>query len=350
MFKLENLVRPNIRNLQPYSSARSEYQGTADVFLDANENPFGRLNRYPDPQQMAVKNKLARRNGLPRNSIFIGNGSDEIVDLAFRIFCEPGQDKALCFSPTYGMYAVSAAIQGVELMNLPLRSDFQIDTIKLKPYLEDKQLKIIFICSPNNPTGNTIHQADIAQILTQFSGIVLLDEAYIDFSAQDSWLNVLSQYPNLIISQTLSKAWGLAGARIGIAYAHETIIRIFNRVKPPYNVSTPNQLAALKVLEDEASCIRQIEIILKEKIKLQTALNDLAIVKRVYPSDTNFLLVEFTDATVCYQALRAKGVITRNRHRLVANCLRITIGTPAENEKLLSGLLEQQKELLKLNK
>ncbi|MFK8105119.1 MAG: histidinol-phosphate transaminase [Saprospiraceae bacterium] len=347
MFNVETLVRPNIQNLQPYSSARSEYEGTAEVFLDANENPFGFLNRYPDPQQQALKNKLVTMKGLNSNSIFIGNGSDEVVDLAFRIFCEPGKDKALCFSPTYGMYAVSAAIQGVTLMDLPLRTDFQIDTTKLKPYLDDKQLKLIFICSPNNPTGNTINQEDIIQILTQFSGIVLLDEAYIDFSTDRSWLSVLSQYPNLIISQTLSKAWGLAGARIGIAYADESIIRIFNRVKPPYNVSTPNQLAALKVLENETSFIKQKEIILKEKAKLQTVLNDLAIVDRVYPSNTNFLLVAFADAKACYEALKAKGIITRNRHRLVANCLRITIGTPAENEKLLTTLLEQQEDLLK---
>ncbi|WP_290468527.1 histidinol-phosphate transaminase [Lacinutrix sp. MedPE-SW] len=335
---INNLVRANIKALKPYSSARDEFKGTADVFLDANENPFGELNRYPDPKQIKIKEKLSEIKSVETNQIFIGNGSDEVIDLAFRIFCEPGKDKVLTFTPTYGMYDVSANINNIEVIKQPLINDFQINLNQLQPYLDVEEVKIIFICSPNNPTGNTINTEDIEYILENFNGIVIVDEAYIDFSSQASFIKNINKYNNLIVSQTFSKAWGLAGVRVGVAYASEAIIELFNRVKPPYNVSTLNQEAVLNSLNNQIEVAKNIDTILSERKKLKDALSQLAIVKKIYPTDANFLLVEVDNADETYQYLINKKVIIRNRNTQVENCIRITVGTSEENEKLIENL------------
>jgi histidinol-phosphate aminotransferase len=336
MKTLEELIRPNIQNLKPYSSARDEYKGSDGIFLDANENPFGELNRYPDPYQKKLKSKLSELNTVSADSIFVGNGSDEVIELAFRIFCTPGKDKALTFSPTYGMYEVSAAINDVELIKVPLNSEFQIDFDLTKPFLKDPSLKLIFICSPNNPTGNSID--GIEEILKSFEGIVIVDEAYIDFSEKESWLKRLNEFSNLIISQTFSKAWGLAAARVGLAYANPEIVNWFNKVKPPYNVSELNQQAALKALEQKNETFKRINQIKSEKIELERNLDSLQIVKKVYPSDGNFLLVEVSSANKIYEYLTSQKIVVRNRNSVIKNCLRITVGSTEENVKLLNAL------------
>ena len=337
-FNINNLVRANIKALKPYSSARDEFKGTADVFLDANENPFGELNRYPDPQQSKIKEKLSTIKSVETNQIFIGNGSDEVIDLAFRIFCEPGKDKVLTFTPTYGMYDVSANINNIEVIKQPLINDFQINLNQLQPYLDFEDVKIIFICSPNNPTGNSINTEDIEYIIENFNGIVIVDEAYIDFSSQASFIKNINKFNNLIVSQTFSKAWGLAGVRVGVAYANEAIIALYNRVKPPYNVSTLNQEAVLECLNNQSEVSKNIDIILSERTKLKDALNQLDIVKKIYPTDANFLLVEVDNADKTYQYLIDKKVIIRNRNTQVENCIRITVGTAIENQKLIEAL------------
>ncbi|MDV3628187.1 histidinol-phosphate transaminase [Elizabethkingia anophelis] len=335
-FNLENLVRPNILKLKPYSSARDEYKGSTGVFLDANENPFGNLNRYPDPYQKEVKEKLSTLKSIPVSQIFLGNGSDEVIDLVFRIFCTPGRDKALVFTPTYGMYEVSANINDTELLQLPLNSDFQIDKESILPFLKDENLKLIFICSPNNPTGNSIENVDF--ILEKFNGIVFVDEAYIDFSTQKSWAEKLSQYPNLIISQTFSKARGLAAVRVGIAYSSPEIIALFNKTKPPYNVSQLNQEAALIALLDAKKYQSEIKTILAEKERLEKEFLQLSVIKKIYPSDANFILVEVNDADGIYNNLVQQKIITRNRNSVIAGCIRITIGTTEENNQLIAAL------------
>ncbi|MGB2685902.1 MAG: histidinol-phosphate transaminase [Olleya sp.] len=335
---INNLVRANIKALKPYSSARDEFKGTADVFLDANENPFGDLNRYPDPQQKEIKDKLSAIKKVATDQIFIGNGSDEVIDLAFRIFCEPGKDKVLTFTPTYGMYNVSANINNIEVIEQPLINDFQINLNQLQPYLDFEDVKIIFICSPNNPTGNSLNPEDIEYILENFNGIVIVDEAYIDFSAQASFIKNIDKYDNLIVSQTFSKAWGLAGVRVGVAYASQAIIAFYNRVKPPYNVSTLNQKAVLNSLNNLEEVTQNIDTILDERAKLKDALIKLDIVKKIYPTDANFLLVEVDDANKTYQYLIEEKVIIRNRNTQVKNCVRITVGTPEENNTLIEAL------------
>ncbi len=340
MIDLQKLVRPEILALEPYRSARDEYDDRATVFLDANENPYGQLNRYPDPWQRQLKTLLAGRQGVRPANIFIGNGSDEVIDLALRIFCRPGQDKALTFYPGYSMYGVSAAINGVDFIRLPLTRQFQLDTARLQPYLTDERLKLIFLCSPNNPTGNLLNPADIAFVLDNFPGLVVLDEAYIEFSDSGSWVAWLGQYPNLIVSQTLSKAWGLAAARVGVAYAHEEIMALFNKVKPPYNVSTLNQQAAIAALQRPDVLARNRQAVWQEKKRVTEALQGLSIVRKIYPSQANFLLVEVPDADTLYRQLLARGVVVRNRSSMVANCLRLTIGTPAENTRLINALNE----------
>ncbi|MCM2302998.1 MAG: histidinol-phosphate transaminase [Flavobacteriaceae bacterium] len=337
MFKLKNIARENILSLQPYSSARDEFSGNTGIFLDANENPFGKLNRYPDPYQKEVKQKLAELKEINTENIFVGNGSDEVIDLSYRIFCNPNKDKALTFTPTYGMYDVAAAINAVELIKVPLTSEFQIDLNLVKNFLSDSTLKLIFICSPNNPTGNLINNATIEYLLKQFKGIVIIDEAYIDFSTSESWIKRIAQYPNLIVSQTFSKAWGLAAARIGTAYANKDIIQLFNKVKPPYNVSELNQQAAINTLSNEAVFKQNLQIIKDEKEKLITELNLLKQVIKVYPSDANFLLIEVRDANKIYDELVNQKIITRNRNNIIQNCIRITIGTPKENMQLISA-------------
>ena len=334
--EIDKLVRKNILSLKPYSSARDEFSGSDGVFLDANENPFGELNRYPDPHQKELKRKLSELKSVPAENIFVGNGSDEVIDLTFRIFCNPGKDKALTFTPTYGMYEVSAEINEVELINIPLNSSFQIDFKTLENYLDDENLKLIFICSPNNPTGNSLE--NIEKVLQKFKGIVIVDEAYIDFSNSGSFLTKIDQYPNLIIMQTFSKAWGLAAARVGMAYSNDLIISLYNKIKPPYNVSELNQKAALKALEDTVGFEKRKTIILEQRTWLENQLNGLAVVNKIYPSDANFLLVELTDANKIYNELVSQKVITRNRHSVVRNCIRITVGSPAENQILVDAL------------
>lgn len=338
MINLEKLVRPNILELQPYSCARDEFSGKDGIFLDANENPFGNLNRYPDPYQIEVKQKLAELKKVEIKNVFVGNGSDEIIDLLFRIFCRPGVDKALTFTPTYGMYEVSAAINDIELLKLPLNEEFQINLVKVKEYLAEGNLKLIFICSPNNPTGNLINKEDIEFIINNFNGIVIVDEAYIDFAKTDSLIHSISKFNNLIVSQTFSKAWGLAAARVGLAYANEEIIILLNKLKPPYNVSELNQKAALQALENTNFYKDNLENILLEKEKLRTDLLKLDLVKKVYPSDANFLLIEVENADKIYTILNNQRIITRNRNKQVTNCIRITVGTPNENQILITAL------------
>ena len=335
---IKNLVRKNILSLKPYSSARDEFEGENGIFLDANENPFGELNRYPDPYQLKIKQRLSELNQIPSENIFLGNGSDEVIDLAFRIFCEPKKDKVLIFSPTYGMYEVSANINNVELINLDLNNAFQIDLETLKPYFEDNNLKIIFICSPNNPTGNSIQ--NIKYILENFHGIVFIDEAYIDFSPEETFRNQIENYPNLIVSQTFSKAWGMASVRVGIAYASKEIIKFYNKVKPPYNISQPNQDAILNTIDNAKinQVSENINIILKEKKKLIENLGKLDLIKKIYPSDANFILVKVDNADSVYQELVEQNIIIRNRNSAVKDCLRITVGSPEENKKLIETL------------
>ena len=338
MIKLKNLVRQNILSLKPYSSARDEFSGKQGIFLDANENPFGEWNRYPDPLQKELKEILAKLRKMPIDNIFIGNGSDEIIDLAFRIFCTPGKDKALTITPSYGMYDVSAATNDIELLKIPLKDNFQLDLEKVISHFSENNLKLVILCSPNNPTGNSLDRNDIKQILMNFNGIVLIDEAYIDFSKNVSWIKTLKNYPNLIVCQTLSKAYGLAAARVGIAYANREVIQFFNKVKPPYNVSKLNQKAAIQALKNSTVFEKNKEIILTEKDKLINNLKQLQLVKQVYPSDSNFVLVEVEDANEVYEKLINQNVIVRNRSNEIRNCIRITVGSPEENIILINAM------------
>lgn len=331
-FDLESFVRPNIRALHPYSSARDEFTGDEGIFLDANENPFGQTNRYPDPHQRLLKKALSERKQIPVENIFIGNGSDEVIDLIYRIFCEPGQDQVIICPPTYGMYEVSANINNVRVISVPLTNRFELDIDKIFPL----SAQCIFICSPNNPTGNSLQ--NVERLLREFRGIVVVDEAYIDFSAGSSFIEKLIDYPNLIVMQTFSKAWGLAGARVGVAYANTDIIALMDKTKPPYNVSSLNQTEALKALANSHEFERQLSIILEQRAWLEKELKELAIVRHIYPSDANFLLVEMTDANAIYQYLVEKKVIVRNRSAVVRNCLRITVGSPEENRMLVKCL------------
>ncbi len=336
---LQKLVRQNIISLKPYSSARDEFSGEAGVFLDANENPFGDLNRYPDPHQQTLKDKLKDIKKLTSKQVFIGNGSDEVIDLLIRIFCNPSIDKIVVCPPTYGMYEVAANINDVMVLSVPLTQDFQLDTVALQQVIsqsEPNTLKLIFLCTPNNPTGNSID--NIEWVLANFNGIVVVDEAYIDFSERTSFIEKLSLYPNLVVVQTFSKAWGLAAARIGIAYASETIIALMQKVKPPYNVSSLNQEAALKALDNEHVIAHQKAHILEQRTYLETSLSQLPIVKKVFPSDANFILIEVEDADKLYEHLVIKNIVVRNRNTLIKNCLRITIGTIVENQYLIEVL------------
>lgn len=332
MSTIENLVRKNIRDLKPYSSARDEFGGKEGVFLDANENPFGHLNRYPDTHQIELKKILAQYRHVKPEQIFIGNGSDEVIELAFRVFCKPTVDRVMVCPPTYGMYEVSANIHDAEVVRIPLTPDFQLDV----PAILQTPVKMLFLCSPNNPTANSLH--DIDYLMDHFQGIVFIDEAYIEFSSRPSFVNKIHQYPNLIVSQTLSKAWGLAAARVGIAYASPEIIHYYNKVKPPYNVSQPNQQAALMSLRDVDGFEQRRAIILAERERLATLLRNCPMVQGIFPSDANFLLVSFSDADSIYQKLVEQQIITRNRNAVVKNTIRITVGMPAENDALIAAL------------
>lgn len=335
---LKSLIRPCLLDLKPYSSARDEYTGSEGVFLDANENPYGSLNRYPDPYQRELKDKLAQLRGVTADKIFVGNGSDEVIDLCFRLFCEPAKDKALQFSPTYGMYKVSAGINNIELLDCPLTEDFKIDLQAATKLIEKERPKLIFVCSPNNPTGNMISKQTITALTKATDGIVIVDEAYIDFAESESCISLLDQNENLIITQTFSKAWGLAAARVGVAYASPEIITWLNNIKPPYNVSGLNQQAAIDALNDTAGFTKRKAAILKEKQRLVNFLENLKMVEKVYASQANFILIKLPNATAWYQRLIEQKIITRNRSSVVADSLRITVGSPEENNKLINAL------------
>lgn len=341
MKSLQQLTRPNIWALAPYSSARNEYSGhQAHVFLDANENPYnGPLNRYPDPLQVELKQRIQVVKGVPVQNIFLGNGSDEAIDLVFRCFCEPKKDNVVAIEPTYGMYKVCADINDVEYRPVLLDDAFQMDAQKVLDACDDNT-KVIWICSPNNPTGNHIDRTQIAEVLQKFDGIVIVDEAYIDFSPEESMSRYLNKCPNLIVLQTLSKAWGSAAIRLGMAFASEDIIGLFNKVKYPYNVNYLTQKQALERLDNVIEVERWVKILLTERTRMVDAFNMLPICKKVYPTDANFFLAEMDDAQKCYDYLVEKGIIVRNRTRitLCKNCLRVTIGTKEENNELLGAL------------
>jgi len=338
MFNLENLVRENVKHLLPYSCARDDYMGKAGVFLDANENPYGSLNRYPDPYQRKLKEAICLIKGVSEEHIFLGNGSDEVIDLTFRIFCNPGADKVMIFPPTYGMYEVSAAVNDIEVIRVPLKENFQINITEAEKYFNDEKLKLIYICSPNNPTGNCIDPDDINYIIRNFNGIVAIDEAYMDFCNNYSFIDKIRQYSNLIVMRTFSKAHGLAAVRIGIAYSGPEIIRYFNKVKPPYNISAINQEAAYRRLINGESFINHVLEIKNERERLKSELLKFAFTEKVFPSEANFLLVKVMDANYLYNFLVTKGIIVRNRSAAIDNCLRITVGTRNENDSLIEAL------------
>lgn len=337
-----NLVRDNIKTLKPYSSARDEFTdfNTEMVFLDANENPFEtEVNRYPDPQQKSVKQLLSDKKDVSIKNILLGNGSDEVLDLLFRAFCEPNIDNIITLPPTYGMYNVLANINAVETKEVTLTADFQ-PAVKQILSAADENSKLLFLCSPNNPTGNSFNTIDVENLLNNFEGIVVVDEAYIDFSEQQSWLTRLEEFSNLIITQTLSKAYGMAGIRLGVCYASEAIINVLNSIKPPYNVNQLTQLKAVSRLSNLNAVASEIEIIKRERSVLKKALEQVDYVTNIYPSDANFILIKVDDATKRYNQLIAKGIVIRNRttQLLCDNCLRITVGTKEENNKLIDAL------------
>lgn len=335
-FDIMSLVRENVKALSPYRSAQDEFKGEAAISLDANENPFDHksFNRYPDPYQRKLKQKVSALKGVEESSIFLGNGSDEAIDLLIRAFCEPGEESILTFTPTYGMYRISADINAVETVEVPLKSDFQIDLEKALKV----DAKLTFICSPNNPTGNDMNTEAVETILRNSEGLIIVDEAYIDFSKRESWTKRLEEFPNLVVLQTLSKAYGLASIRLGMAFANSQVIEILNKIKPPYNVNGLTQNVALEALEKEESVRLEIEMILQERAKMELALKKLNAVKIVYPSKANFLLIEIDRATELYRYLAEKGIVVRNRSKQVKNTLRITIGTPLENETLIQNI------------
>lgn len=344
MFDINQIIRPNIKNLVPYSSARDEFKGEASVYLDANENAFGSpldtaYNRYPDPMQYQVKMRLSAIKGVPARNIFLGNGSDEAIDILFRAFCNPGVDNVILVPPTYGMYEVSANINDVETRKVSLTEEYQLNVEGISEAI-DQNTKLIFICSPNNPTGNSINRDDIETLLANFDGIVVVDEAYINFSRQKSFIQELTEYSNLVVMQTLSKAWGLAGLRIGMAFASEEIIEVMNKVKPPYNINEASQQLALQALQNTELVNLWIKELLAERDKLVLKLKDMDFVLDIYPSDANFILVKTADANGIYNFLVQHGIIVRNRTKveLCEGSLRITIGTPEENQKLLETL------------
>lgn len=336
---INQFVRTNIKNLTPYSSARDEFSADAGVFLDANENPFGDFNRYPDPYQKTLKKEIAKIKDISADQIFLGNGSDEVIDLLMRIFAEPKQDKILVFTPTYGMYEVSANINNVEVVSYPLNQNFQIDfTEELDQILNDKSLKLVFICSPNNPSGNLIEKDSILYILEKFNGIVIVDEAYEDFSKEKSWISEIKNFPQLVVMQTFSKAWGMAGLRVGMAFAQKEILDLMNKVKPPYNISVLNQKEVFIALQNIDKFQNQLKEILGQRELLEKELKKYHFVKKIFPSDANFLLVEVTQADTLYNYLVEEKIIIRNRNKVVENCVRITIGNKEENQKLLQAL------------
>tara|TARA_B110000046_G_scaffold185756_1_gene229093 strand:- start:6963 stop:8012 length:1050 start_codon:yes stop_codon:yes gene_type:complete len=344
-FNINNLIRENIKSLKPYSSARDEYKDvttTEMIFLDANENPFENgVNRYPDPQQHKVKDLLSKIKGIDKKNILLGNGSDEVLDLIFRVFCEPNVDNVITLPPTYGMYSVLANINAIENRTVLLTEDFQpkVDQILKRV---DAHSKILFLCSPNNPSGNSFTEDIVEELLLKFNGLVVIDEAYIDFSVQKSWLEKLTIFPNLMITQTLSKAYGLAGIRLGICYASEEIITILNNIKPPYNVNELTQQKAIERLSKIDEVKNEVAEITQQRNLLIKELKEVSIIKIIYPTDCNFIMVKVDNANKRYNQLIEKGIVVRNRttQPLCENCLRFTIGTSIENAKLMKALKE----------
>lgn len=337
---LNKLIRTNIKNLKPYSSARDEFSGEAMVFLDANENPFNKpYNRYPDPLQRELKVKIAKIKNCQLEQIFLGNGSDEPIDLLFRAFCEPGQDNIVTIDPTYGMYQVSAEINNIEIRKVQLKDDYSFSADELLAKT-DSNTKLIFLCSPNNPTANLLDKTEILKLIKGFSGLVIVDEAYIDFAPRASLLPELNQFENLVILQTFSKAWGMAGIRLGMAFASPEIIRIFNRIKYPYNINILTQQKALELIEKEEEKNNWVNLLITERGSLTEKLIDFPFVEKVFPSDANFLLVKMHDARGIYEYLVENGIIVRDRSKVILcnDSLRITVGSPEENEILINTL------------
>ncbi len=337
---INQLVRPTISKLKPYSSARDDFKGSASVYLDANENPYpSDFNRYPDPHQQKLKTKIAAIKNIPTENIFVGNGSDEPIDLLFRAFCEPGVDNVLIPEPTYGMYTVSANINNIAIKTISLTPDFDLDVEAISK-VWDKNSKLLFLCSPNNPSGNLLSEEKIIQLLNSFPGLVIVDEAYIDFTKRPGFLSKISDYPNLVVLQTLSKAWGLASLRIGMCFAQLEIIQVLNKIKPPYNISGINQQLAEQALNDVSRKEKNVQEIIAQREWLKKELRELPSVRHVYPSEANFLLVKIDRAREKYQQLIQTGVVVRDRSSVILcqDCLRITVGTHAENQQLIASL------------
>lgn len=342
---MENLLRDNIKKLQPYSSARNEFTEQAEVYLDANENPINNgINRYPDPYQNKLKERVSELKNIAKEKIFFGNGSDEVLDLTFRTFCEPGKDNVIICPPTYTMYKVLADINNIEVKEVILNNDFSLNTNKIISVV-DENTKLLILCSPNNPTGNSIKKSDLELLLSKLNCIVLVDEAYIDFSDKESAIDLIDKYPNLIICQTLSKAWGMAGIRVGMAFTSTKIAEILNKVKPPYNINTLSQQKAFEGLRNKSLYFDILNMILTQKKLLIRKLKEFNNVEEVYPSDANFLLVKFTNSKSVLKKLQKNGIIVRDRSKqvLCENCLRITVGTEKENNKLITKLKEIEK-------
>lgn len=350
-FNIDALIRSNIKKLKPYSSARDEFSGEASIFLDANENSFGsplpkNYNRYPDPHQRKLKEKISSIKGVPPQHIFLGNGSDECIDLLFRAFCNPGKDNVILCPPTYGMYEVSANINDIESRKISLTKDFQLNLDGIAE-ATDEQTKLIFLCSPNNPTGNSLYHEDIEIILNNFDGLVVIDEAYINFSKQQSFIRELTEYPNLVVMQTLSKAWGLAALRVGMIFSSIPVIDILNKIKPPYNINQASQELAMEALGNIEQVNTWTKKLVEEREKLRKRLQELSQVQYIYSSDANFLLVKINKPREMYEALVDKGIIVRDRSRVILceGCLRITVGTPEENEVLMKAIKQSENNL-----
>ncbi len=344
MINIQDLLRENIKVLKPYSTARDEFKGNAIIFLDANENSYGsplpvNYNRYPDPLQKDLKTEISKIKGVPNEHIFLGNGSDEPIDLLLRAFCNPGVDNVIILPPTYGMYEVCANINDVAVKKVNLLANFQVDLEKIAEAI-DKNTKIIFICSPNNPTGNSIKREDIETILANFNGIVVIDEAYINYAKQKTFIQELTEYPNLVVLQTFSKAWGLAALRLGMAFSSKPVVDILNKIKSPYNINQATQDLALEALKNIEQVNNWIRETVTERDRLITALSKISAVNKVYPTDANFILIDIAEAHKTYGALVAEGIIVRDRSKVILceGCLRITVGTRDENDKLLLAL------------
>jgi histidinol-phosphate aminotransferase len=340
-FDLSRIIRTNVKLLKPYSSARDDFKGGhASVFLDANENPFpSDYNRYPDPHQKKLKTTLSALKNISADQIFLGNGSDEVIDLLIRAFCEPARSNVIIPQPTYGMYSVSASINDVGIKNVLLTDQFDVDVQAIRNEI-NSETRLIFLCSPNNPTGNLLTESKIEELLQSFSGLIVVDEAYIDFTDTRGFVPLLDKFPNLVVIQTLSKAWGLASVRLGLCFASMEIIQVLNKIKPPYNISNLTQSTAQRYLENPTQKENWVRLIRQERESLRNKLSQLSAVKQVYPSEANFLLVRVTDAGQVYQELIAKGVVVRDRSQvqLCGQCLRITVGTPQENDLLVKEM------------